>query len=45
LDKLDDEQFPGMVYAKIKMYNSKTTDNFDPQRLFLKRENYIKYIL
>ena len=34
-----------MVYAKIRMYNSNTTDNFDPQHLFLKRDNYIKYIL
>jgi len=38
VDPLDDEQFPGMVFARVKMYSKDPTDNI-PKNIFKGIEN------
>ena len=47
LDKLDDEQFPGMFFARAKIYdrNTNTNENLRINDLFKSKENYIRYVL
>ena len=47
MDKLDDEQFPGMFFARAKIYdrNTNTNENLRINDLFKSKENYIRYVL
>jgi C2 domain/FerI (NUC094) domain len=46
LDKLDDEQFPGIIQARIKLYSTNTTDVIPPpEKLFKSQDDYTKYLL
>lgn len=39
LDRLDDEQFPGMIYARMKIYTKDAEDAF-PKDLFMGNVGY-----
>ena len=44
LDPLDDEEFPGMIFARIKLYSKDFEDEF-PETIFKSLENYTEYLL
>jgi hypothetical protein len=44
IDPLDDEQFPGMLQMRIKMYSRDPDDDF-PSNLFSKLDSYTDYLL
>ena len=44
VDKLDDEEFPGIIYARIKMYSKDAEDDF-PKDLFKGIDAYTDYLL
>lgn len=44
LDKLDDEQFPGIIQARIKIYSHDPEDEF-PNDLFKGDDDYVDYLL
>jgi len=43
-DALDDEQFPGMLFARIKMYQGDPSDKF-PKDIFKPQTDYKEYLL
>ena len=46
LDRLDDEEFPGILQARIKLYSTNPTDELKGEALFPDRElNYTEYLL
>lgn len=44
IDALDDEQFPGIIQACIKLYSKDPLDDFSPDR-FLSHDQYTEYLL
>ena len=44
VDPLDDEEFPGFLYTRIKLYSKDPTDSF-PKDLFPKPETYQEVLL
>lgn len=44
IDPLDDEQFPGIIQARIKMYSKDAEDDF-PKDLFKSQDDYLDYLL
>jgi hypothetical protein len=44
MDRLDDEQFPGIIQARLKIYSKDIEDDF-PADLFKSQDTYVDYLL